>query len=154
MQLGAAGAGRAPAPHGAQAFHEHECADNAEEGHIGQFDDEIDLADRPQDGEQPNAKARAQESADQQDGSHLEVDVAAPPMGEHAGDRRGDDLIGLGADGDRRRHADEDQRGRHEEAAAHAEEAGQEPDETAQPEQQKGVERYLGDREVDLHLAF
>ena len=75
-------------------------------------------------------------------------------MGEDAGHRGGDDLVRLGADGDRRRHADENQRGRHEKAAAHPEQAGQKTDQPAQPKQQEGVERNLGDREVNLHFAL
>ena len=50
-----------------------------------------------------------------------EVDIVAPHVGEHARDRGGDDLHGLGAHRDGGRHADEDQQRRHQKAAADAE---------------------------------
>ena len=70
---------------------------------------------------------------------------------EHAGDRRGDDLVRLRRDGDRRRHADEDQQRRQQETAADAEHAGKEADAGAEPQQHEDVEGHLGDRQVDLH---
>ena len=53
------------------------------------------------------------DAADQQHRAHLEVDVAAPPMGEHAGYGGGDNLVGLGGDSHSGWYADKEQQRRH-----------------------------------------
>ena len=54
---------------------------------------------------------------------------------------------------DRRRHADEDQQRRHQEAAADAEHAGDESDRQPHPQNEEDVDRHVGDREIDLQRA-
>ena len=130
-QLAAGGDLGPLAQQGPQAFDEHQRADDAEESDVAEPDHQIDLADSAQKGEEPDAEGRAEQAADQQHGAHLEVDVAALPMRQHAGDGGGDDLIGLGTDGDGRRNADEDQDRRHEKPAADPEEPGKKADRPA-----------------------
>src|SRR5215469_10885315 len=49
------------------------------------------------------------------------------------------------------RHADEDEKGRQQKAAADAEDAREEPHHRAQPKQEEDVERDGGDREINIH---
>src|SRR5262249_460456 len=49
------------------------------------------------------------------------------------------------------RHADEDEKGRQQKAAADAEDAREEPHHCAQPKQEEDVERDGGDREINIH---
>jgi hypothetical protein len=72
-------------------------------------------------------------------------------MGQDAGHRRGHDLIGLGAHGHRRRHADENQDWGHQEPAADPEDAREQPYNASQAKQQEDVDGQFGDRQVDLH---
>ena len=58
---------------------------------------------------------------------------------------------GLGCHRDGRRNAEEDQERRHQEAAADAEQAGDEADRRPHPEDQENVDRHFGDREINLH---
>ena len=51
----------------------------------------------------------------------------------------------------RRRDAEENQKRRHQEAAADSEHAGHEADRSAQPEDEEYVDRNIGDREEELH---
>ena len=53
-------------------------------------------------------------------------------------------------DRDRRRHADENQQRRHQEAAADAEHAGDEADREPHPQHQEDVHGQVGDRKIDL----
>ena len=66
---------------------------------------------------------------------------------------RGYDLIGLGPDGNRRRHTDKDQQRRHEEAAADAEHTRQKAYHTAKPEEHQGIERHFSNGQVNLHFS-
>ena len=151
MQFAAPRAGRARTHNGPDALVQHERADDAEEHHIAKANHQIDLANRAQKREQRHPGGRPQKPADQQDRAHFEIDIAAPPMGDHAGNRTGDDLIGLGADSDRRRHTDEYQQRSHQKPTAHAEDAGQHPDHAAHPQNEENVHRHLGDGQVDIH---
>ena len=96
------------------------------------------------------AAIAAGDAAAEQHQPHLEIDPHAPPVGEHPGNRGGDDLVGLGGHGDRRGHADEDQQRGHQKSAADPEDAREESDRAAKPEQDKGVDRHLGDGKIDL----
>ena len=136
---------------GARALDQHQGADDAEKEDVGQADYQVDLADGAQPGEQLDAEIGAEETAREQDAAHLEIDVAAPPVRDHARHRRRNDLVGFGRHRDRRRDADEDQQRRHQEAAADAEQAGKKTDSAAQPHQQEHVDGDLGDRKIDLH---
>ena len=83
--------------------------------------------------------------------AELEVERAALEMRQRAGEGRGDDLVGAGGDGDRRRDVVEDQQRRDQEAAADAEHARQEADRRAHGEQHEDVDGHFGDREIDAH---
>ena len=83
--------------------------------------------------------------------AHQEIDVAALPVRTRAGDRRRDDLARTGPDGDRRRHAEEDQERRRDEPAADAEHAREESDDQPKTDQNAQVDRDFGYRQVDAH---
>ena len=104
-----------------------------------------------QDAEQPDADRRTDRATGQHHRAELHVDIVAPPVGHHPGDAAGDQLVGLGRDCDRWRHADENQQRRHEKAPADTEHSGQEADQPTHTEYQQGVDRHLGNREIDLH---
>jgi hypothetical protein len=129
------GAGR-PRIH---ALDEHQRADNAEEHHVAHRDQQLDLAQAAQHGEDLNADCRPDQAAGQQNAAHLEIDRPASPMGQNARERRGDDLIRLGCDGHRRGNSDQDQQGRHQEAAANPEHPRQKPHAPAQTKQKERV---------------
>ena len=57
-------------------------------------------------------------------------------------------------DRDRGRDADEDQKRRHQEAAADPEHAGDEPDRRAHRQDEENIDRNVGDREVELHARL
>ena len=103
--------------------------------------------------EQPDADRRAEHAAGQQHQAERQIDRAPPPIGDRAGERRGRDVACDARDRDRRRNADEDQQRRHQEAAADAEHAGDEPDRQPHGEDQEHVDRQVGDRKVDLHAG-
>ena len=84
MQLAARRAGLARAHDGANALGQHQRPDDAEKHHIGQLDDKVDLPDIAQEGEQRDTKGRADHAACHQDRPHLEVDIAAAHMRQHA----------------------------------------------------------------------
>ena len=56
-----------------------------------------------------------------------------------------------GRDRNRRRNADKNQQWRHQKSAADAEHAGNEADRKPHSQQQKYVDRQVGDREIDFH---
>ena len=141
----------APAQHGAQAFDQHQDGDGGQKHDIGQGDHQIDLTQPLKHAEQPHADDRPDRAARQHHQAHLHVDIAASPMGENTRYRCGDELVGLRADGDRRRHADEDEQRCHQKAAADAEHAGQKADQPTHAQDQQGGHCHLGDRQIDLH---
>ena len=63
-------------------------------------------------------------------------------------------MAGDRGDRHRRRDADEDQKRRHQEAAADAEHAGDEPDRRAHRQDEENIDRNVGDREVELHARL
>ena len=134
-----------------QALDEHQPADDAQEHDIGQLDQQIDLPDGLQRVEDLHAQCRAYETADQQDRAHPQIDRLAPEMRQRAREGRGDDLVRLRRDGDRRWNTDEEQKRRHQKTAAHPEHARQHADKPAQPEKQERVDGNLGNGEVNLH---
>jgi len=109
------------------------------------------LALRLEDVENINAKRRTDQAAHQQHRAHPEVHRLSLEMGEHAGKGRGDNLVRFGRYGHRGRDADEEEQRRHQEPAADAEHARQNPHKSAKAQQQKGIHRYFGNGEVDLH---
>ena len=151
MQLAAPGDAGFPAQDGAAAFDQHQPAHRAEKHDVEPGDQKIDLADLPQRREHPNPDAGTDEAAGNQNCPHLEIDVAPPRVGQHAGDRCCDDLVGLGADRHRRRYADEDEQWRHQESAADAEQPGQEPDPATHRQKEEHVHRHLSNRQVNTH---
>src|SRR5438477_524546 len=85
----------------------------------------VTLAEMTEQAEEADPHRRSQNAAGQQHEPHLEIDVVAAPMGEHARDRGRHDLIGLGRHRHRRGYADEDQQRGQEEPAADPEQAQQ-----------------------------
>ena len=84
VKLAACRARRAGPDDGAQAFGQHQRANDAKKHHIGQLDNQVDLADVAQEREQRDAKRRADHAAGHQDSPHLEVDIAAAHVRQHA----------------------------------------------------------------------
>ena len=72
-------------------------------------------------------------------------------MRQNTGYRRGDNLVGFGRDGDRRRYAKEDQQRCHQEPATDTEQAGQEPDTASKADDDSDMHRNFGDGEIDVH---
>ncbi len=142
------------AQQGAQAFLQHQRADQAQEQHIGQLDEQVDLTRPRQPGEDPDARrptrpcrppaARSPcgnpRSCACSCASTPETDEAttwfAPVATATAG--------GMPMKNSKRRD---------QEAAADAEHARQKAHDPAQPEKEEGVDRNLGDGEVKLHGA-
>src|SRR5215475_1007368 len=87
----------------ADALDNHQAAERSEQQDIADRDRQLDLPQLFEKSEDPDPKKRADEAAPQQDIPHLEIDVAAPPMDERAGDRRTNELVGGGRDGHGRR---------------------------------------------------
>ena len=135
----------------AHRFPQHDRADEAEEGDVGERDDQIELADGAERAEGEDAERRADEPAGAEQQRHLLVDQPAAPVGERGGGRGRDDLRRDGGDRDGRRNAGEDQQRRQQKAAADAEHAGEEPDRPAHAQKEEHVDGQLGDREVKLH---
>ena len=138
----------------AQAFDEHQRADDAEEHDITEAHKKIDLAQGFQVVEDKYTHRGANQAADQEDNPHSEIDGLSLEMRQEARKGRGDNLVGLGGHGNRRRDADEEQQRRHQKAAAHAEHARQDAHHAAQPEEQEGVYRNFGYRQVYLHAVL
>ena len=63
-------------------------------------------------------------------------------------------MAGDARDRDRRRDTEEDEQRRHQKSAADAEHAGNEPDCETHGQNDKNVDRQVGDRKVDLHARF
>jgi hypothetical protein len=84
MQLAARAARTALPQQRAHALGAHQEPQRAEQQDVTDGDRQLDLAQPLQPGEQPDAEHRAGKAADQQDEAHLEIDVAAPPMRQHA----------------------------------------------------------------------
>ena len=145
---------RAGPQHRAQAFPEHQPADGGQQDDVGQRDHEIELAERAQQREGPDAERGADDAAAQQHQRQRRIDRAPPPIGDRAGKRRGRDVARDGRDRDRRRDADEDQQRRHQEAAADAEHAGDESDRRAHRQDEEDIDRKVGDRKVELHARL
>ena len=103
---GVPGAGAAD---GADALDHHQAADRAEEQDVAQRHEQIELTDLAQDTHQPHADGCADHTSGDQHQAHLDVDVAAPVLGDGTADGGGEDLHRAGADGDGGGHAHEDQ---------------------------------------------
>jgi hypothetical protein len=140
-------------PELAHALGQHEAADNREQGHVRDHDDELELARPPHGGEKPDAEHRADEAAEREDDAELEVEGVAAERVEGARGGGGGDLGRLRGDRDGRRDAQEDEERRHQKAAADPEQAGDEADRRAHPENHEHADRHLGDGQVDLQEA-
>ncbi len=112
-------------------------ADGAEKADVEERDHQIELAELAQDARRSRRRRGAGDAADQQHRAELHVDRAALEMRQHAGNGRGDDLVGAGRHRHGRRDVVEDQQRRDQEAAADAEHAGEEPDRGAHQERTK-----------------
>ena len=64
----------------AHALADHQAADGAEQHHVGQADGEIELAERAQQGEQPDADRGAEDAAGQQHEAERQIERAPPPI--------------------------------------------------------------------------
>ena len=122
-----------------------------EQRDVGKADHEIELIERAQPREQRDAAGGADDAAGEQRQRQRDVDRAAPPIGDRAGKRGSRDVGGDARHRHGRLHADEDQQRRHQEAAADAEHAGNESDRQPHRQDQKDVDRKVGDRKIDLH---
>jgi len=72
-------------------------------------------------------------------------------MRERTGKRGSDDLVGTGGDRDGWRNIVENQQRRYQEATANPEHSGQKSDRRTHAENDEGVNRNLGDGQVDRH---
>src|SRR5262249_22072777 len=126
-------------------------AAGAEEEQVGSADGDAELADRAQQREQPHTRYGAEDAAGQQHQGEREVERTAAPIGNRAGHGGGRDVARHGRHRYRRRYPDEDQQRRHQEAAADAEHAGDEPDREPHREHEEYIDRKVGDREVNFH---
>ena len=145
-------AGLAGLGDGVQALDEHQRADDAEENHVGELDQQIDLPDGAQRIEKLHTERGTDQPANQQHAAHLQIDGFALEMRQHAGKGGGDDLVRLGRHRDGGRDADEEQERRHQEPAADAEHARQDADQPAKPKQKKCVHADFCDGKVDQHV--
>ena len=114
---------RTRALNGADALHQHQRADHAQEGHIAEGNDQRGLSKLAQKPEQKHACDRSDHAPGNEHGPHAEIDIAPAPLGERARDGRRDDLIGARGDGDSRRDPGEHQQRCEQKSAAHAEHA-------------------------------
>ena len=89
--------------------------------------------------EDADAKCGADEATDKDNHPHLDVDIAAPPMRQGAGNRGGNDLVGFCSNGDSRGNAYKNQQRRHQESAANTEHPGQYADARTKAEQHRCV---------------
>ncbi len=128
-----------PPEDGTDALDEHQETDHAQQQHVGERDERVDLAGGPYQPEDKDADGGADEAAHGQDDADAQVHGAAAELGQHAGDGGGHDLDGARADGHGGRDADEDEQRGHQEPAAHAERPGEEADCRAEPENEEKV---------------
>ena len=136
---------------GADRLGQHQSADRAEEGDVGERDDEVELAEAAQRIEDDDADDGADDAGEQQHGGELHVDQVAAPVGERPRRRGRDDLRGDGRHRDDRRNAGEDEERREQEAAADAEQPRQESDGAAHAEDDEHVHRDFGYGQVNQH---
>ena len=69
---------------GAHAFCNHQRADDAQQEHVGHPDGDVELSDRAQEREQPDAEGRADDAACEQHADQRHIDGAAAPVAERA----------------------------------------------------------------------
>ena len=105
------------------AFTDHQAADRREQHHVGDADGQIELAERAQQREQPDADGGAGKASDQEHRGKRNIQRALSPIGDRTGERGGGDVAGDARHRHSGRHSDEDQKRRHQEAAANAEHA-------------------------------
>jgi hypothetical protein len=136
-----------------QAIDQHQGADPAQDDHVEQADHDIDLPGRLERLEHARAEQRADQAAGDHHAGHLHVDSAAAHMDHGAGDAGAGDLGRGGGDCDRRRDSIENEQRRRQEPAADPEHARQQPDDEAEQDDEDGIDRLAGDREVNVHPA-
>ena len=83
--------------------------------------------------------------------AHFQVDASTAPVDHRARNAGAGDLGGGGSDGDGWRNAVKDQQRCGEKSAADAEHAGQYAHDEAEHDDEEGVDRLAGDREIDVH---
>ena len=133
------------------ALGDHQNADDAEEGDVGQPDDQVELAKRAQPGKQRDTAGAADDAAGKERERQRDIERVAPPIRDRTGEGGGRHVRGDARHRHGRLHADEDQERRHQESAADAEHARQEPDCKPHRQHQEDVDGNVGDRKVDLH---
>ncbi len=97
----------------AEALDEHQTANNAKKDYVGQRNQQVDLPDFFQVFKDLNTHRRAEQTAQQQDRAHLEVNGLLFHVRQNAGERRGHNLVRLGRNGNSRRNSDEEQQRGH-----------------------------------------
>ncbi len=90
------------ANNGAHALGHHQCTDHAEEKDVGNAYRDVELADRTQRGEQPDAESRADYAPRKQHEREREIDRPALPVADRPGHGRSGDMAGDACHSDRR----------------------------------------------------
>jgi hypothetical protein len=96
---------------------------DAEQEHVENSDRDVELADRAQEREQPDARHRAEQTAGEQYKGKCKIHCAAAPVVDGAGKRGGRDMAGDAGHRHRGRDPEEDQQRRHQETATDPEHA-------------------------------
>ena len=140
------------AAHGVQAFHQHQTTDQPQKQHIAKVHHQFDLTEAFQPREHLYPQRGPDKTASQQDQTHFQVNRFAFEMRQHAGQRRGNDLVRASGHGHSGRDTDEEQERCEDKPAAHAEHARQDADHAAKAQQQVKAHRNFGYGKVDLHF--
>lgn len=112
---------------GLHGFTQHEHANGAEEGDVGQGDHQIQLPEALQDTKNPDTEGRANNTRAEQSSGEFEVDARLAPIGQNAGCGGGYNLCGDGGNGNGWRNSGEDEQRREQEAASNAEKPERNP---------------------------
>ena len=131
--------------------HDHQAADDAEQRHVGEADREIELAERAQHGEQPDAGRGADNAAGQQHQREREIERAPPPVGDRAGERRGGDVARDARHRDRGGMPMKISSGVIRKPPPMPNMPEMKPTASPIAEDEEDIDRQVGDRKVDLH---
>ena len=100
---------------------------------------------------QPNADAGTGQATRQEDGAHLEIDIAQPEMGRDSRGRGSHNCIGVRSRGYRGRHANHHEDGRHQKTASNAEQSREQPDDPADANECPDMDAYSRNWQQDSH---
>jgi hypothetical protein len=135
-------------------FARHEGTDRAEQDHIDDRDDGIDLAALLQPAENERTRNGTQDSSHDEDDTHRHIDAAALIVRQRARDAGPGHLRCGGGGGDGGRDAVKDQQRRRQKPAADAKHARQDADARAEKDDDERVHRKVCDRQVNVHDRF